>query len=127
LLGNGLQAPDNHGVLSVTVWPTFVGLAKAEGVAAHLNGSAQVHLCEPTEDFNYDRGQIRWETQPDGSIVGHGRVFIPADVEFTHYIFALHPKQGMCGVTALEHPIRFDRPGFVDVSPIRNQEVLPRA
>lgn len=114
----------NEGVLTVAVWPAYIGLATAQH-ATHLNGSAQVTLAEPIDDFNYDRGQIRWETKRDGEILGHGRVFIPAG-EYSHYIFAMHPKQGMCGVTPLEHPIRFDSPGFVDVSPIRNQEIMPR-
>jgi hypothetical protein len=39
----------------------------------------------------------------------------------------MHPQQdNVVGVNPLEHPIVFDKAGFVDISPIRNQDVLPR-
>lgn len=123
------SAPANHGLLQVTVWPAYVGLGEMSGTTAKLDGSVEVQLFEPIDDFDYQRGQIAWATQKDGSIFGRGRVFAPKNrpgSSYTHIIFTMHPSQDVVGVVKLEHPITFDRAGFVDIEPIRNQEYLPR-
>lgn len=109
-------APANHGHLSVEIWPTYMGLGEsADGV----------RLVEPCGHPDYSRGQITWETRPDGLIVGHARVVLPKGI-YTHLMFCHGPVDLVIGVEAFEHPVVFDRPGFFDVSPIHNQQVLPR-
>ena len=111
-----LTQPANHGRLSVDVWPTYVGLAEA---------TSETVIREPIGDVDYDRGSIFWDTHPDGSITGHGRVWAPKGT-YTHILFGHAPVESICGVRKLEHPIIFDRAGFVDIDPIQNQDYLPR-
>jgi hypothetical protein len=109
-------ASANHGALSVEVWPVYVGLAES---------TSETIIREPIFDLAYDRGQITWQTHPDGSIIGRGRVYAPKGV-YTHIVFAVAPVEGVIGTTPREHPIVFDRPGWVDIDPIHNQTYLPR-
>lgn len=104
------------GVLSCVVWPTFIGLAESTDGAL---------LREVTGDQDYERGQITWRTRTDGLIVGWARIYAPKGV-YTHFVFCTGPSENVLGVEQMEHPIVFDRPGFVDVDPISNQDVLPR-
>jgi hypothetical protein len=112
--GNGnapqrLSPPEpvsNHGRLSVTVWPVYLGLAKAQ--------SAQM-IREPTEHRDYERGQIDWFDLVKG--VGRARVWIPKGI-YTHIIFCMGPRENVIGVNQMEHPQIFDRSGAVDVDPI---------
>jgi hypothetical protein len=118
--GNGqhLVAPPpvNHGELTVQVWPAYLGLAEsADGV----------QFTENVGNPDYDRGQIVWETRKDKSIYGHARVYAPKGV-YTHFVFCGGPTENVWDVKQLEHPIVFDRPGYVDVDPIQNQDYLPR-
>lgn len=111
-----VTSPPNHGELVVNVWPTYVGVGEStDGVT----------LAERVGHPDYQRGQIWWDTMPDGEIVGHARVQLPKGV-FTHLLFCHAPTESVIGVQQLEHPVVFDRPGFFDVDPIRNQDYLPR-
>lgn len=114
-LASLLPQPENHGKLSVEVWPTYVGLAES---------TSETVIREPIGDMDYDRGSIFWDTGPDGLITGHGRVNAPKGV-YTHILFGYAPVESICSVVKMEHPIIFNRSGFVDVAPIRNQDYLP--
>lgn len=111
-----VAATFTRGELSATVWPSFVGLAES---------TTENVLRESIGDADYDRGQIDWVRKDTGEITGHGRVHIPKGV-YTYVIFATGPVEAVVGVRKLEHPIVVDRPGFADISPIRNKELLPR-
>jgi hypothetical protein len=116
--GNGHTpiTPVNHGELQAIVWPTYIGLG-------HSNDDMM--FDEFVGDPDYDRGLITWVTRQDSSVYGHGRVYAPKGT-YTHFIFAYGPTENVCGVRKSEHPIVFDRAGWVDVDPIENQDVLPR-
>lgn len=112
-MSGGLE-PGNHGKLTAVVWPPYVGLWTALG--------------EPLDDPNYSRGMIRWRTEKDGTILGSARITVPTGA-FTHLVFFSgpglpHPSMGV--PQKLEHPVVFDRPGFIDIDPIQNQDYLPR-
>lgn len=104
------------GILGANVWPTYVGLAES---------TSETIIREPIGDMDYDRGPITWVTQPDGSIIGHGRVNACKGV-YTHIVFGYAPVESIAGITRMEQPIIFDRAGWVDISPIQNQDYLPR-
>jgi hypothetical protein len=118
-------ATDGGGLIHVEVWPSYVGLGEMTGSAVRVDGTQQLDLHEPVDQAEYQRGQITWKTAADGAITGHGKVWAPKGV-YTHIIYARGPVGNVCGAFKPEHPIVFDRPGFVDVGPIQNQEVLPR-
>lgn len=110
------------GYLGARVWPPYVGLATGE----HRNGA--IADGEPIADPNYCRGQIMWYTHETGEITGSARITAPKGV-YTHLVFfcgpALeHPLMGE--PQRLEHPVVFDRPGFIDVDPITDGDYLPR-
>ncbi len=114
-----LVTPVNHGRLSITVWPTYLGLSQGDP------GLGPIPNHEPWGDINYNRGQIWWRTE-DGMILGRAQVFVPKGV-WTHFLFCsgcIQPT--LMGANQLEQPIIFDRPGIIDVDPIHNQDVLPR-
>jgi hypothetical protein len=102
-----------EGVLKFDVWPTFLG------VAGQINGSDTVR--EPFGVPNYERGQIDWSANAAGEVVGKARVCLPAGV-YTHYVFWAGPQQlsSVMGMTKLDEPVVFDRPGFLDVDPINH-------
>lgn len=99
-------------VLGVEVWPLYVGVT---------DGAA-----EPT-GIDYQRGQILWNTHPDGQVLGAARVYVPKGT-WTHYVFYSGPQPAatVMGIVVMEHPIVFDRAGIVDVDPIRNRDIMPR-
>ena len=108
------------GVLGVVVWPTYVGVSGGDP------GPGPVPEGEPYEDINYSRGQITWQTEPDGRVWGAAQVFVPKGV-WTHFLFCHGPnRELMIGQRQLEQPIIFDRPGIIDVDPIENRDYLPR-
>ena len=111
-----------HGQLSVIVWPVYLGAALGEP------GNGTVALGEPYGEPNYQRGQITWTDHGDGVILGSARIYLPKGI-WTHLVFCSgwHRDAVMDGgYTQMEHPIVFDRPGILNVDPIRNQDVLPR-
>jgi hypothetical protein len=97
-----------HGQLTVTVWPAYIGLGP-----------------EPFDDPNYLRGQIMWRQQ-GSDIVGAAQCHAPKGV-YRQLLFFNGPQQhALIGTQQLEYPIVFDRPGVIDIDPIRNQDYLPR-
>lgn len=113
--GDG-QVPQNQGILSIDVWPTYCGLGEStDGVT----------LIEQHGHPDYERGQIWWETHDDGTVLGRARVMLPKGV-YTHLMFCNGPSEMLVAVEQLEHPVVFDRPGFFDVDPICNRDYLPR-
>jgi hypothetical protein len=120
--------PAGLGKFKVEVWPIYVGLACTEGETVGPWESfrqANTFITEPINDFDYSRGMITWTTHPDGSITGRGRVHVGKGV-YTHVIFAHGPTEHVAAVEKLEHPIPFDRAGFIDLDPIKNKRYLPR-
>lgn len=108
------------GVLKVTVWPVMIG------AASDHPGNGLVPLNEPRGDSDYQRGQIDWTSRPDGTVTGAARVWLPKGV-FRYLLFCSGPhEEALMGSTSLEQPIVFDRPGYIDIDPIQNQDVLPR-
>ena len=106
----------NHGELTPHVWPPYVGLSTTEG--------------EPIDDPNYGRGLISWRTEPDGSILGSARILAPKGI-YTHVVFYSGPRKEHPPMPGHEpqqvpHPVVFDRPGTIEINPIRNGEYLPR-
>lgn len=113
---------ENFGELQFTVWPPYAGLSTSDpGVGPTAPG-------EPFEDLNYTRAMIQWRTEPDGDILGSARIYIPAGI-FTHIVFFSGPGREhplMAPAKKLDHPIVFDRPGVVELNPIKNTDYLPR-
>ncbi len=108
------------GIFGAIVWPTYIGLAHDDP------GEGPVPLHEPYEEFDYARGQIIWVTQPDGDILGTARICAPKGV-YSYLIFCHGPnRELMIGKDKFDHPIIFDRAGFIDIVPIRNADYLPR-
>lgn len=110
------------GVLSVDVWPVYLGVA-----TAHPGNpfESTVALNEPYDDMDYNRGQISWRTV-DGQILGNATVFAPKGI-YTHLVFFRGPhREAFQGAEPLEHPLVFDRAGMIEVDPITNQERMPR-
>jgi hypothetical protein len=111
-----LLAPGpNPGVLTVDVWPTYMGLGYS---------TDGVQLVEQIGTPGYERGPITWETK-DGEILGRARVVLPKGT-YTHLLFCHGPCDRLAGVEQLEHPVVFDRAGFFDVDPIHNRDYVPR-
>ena len=107
---NGEPVPlsANWGILSVHVYPTYMGLGySTDGVT----------LVEQAGHADYQRGMIRWDTDPEGVITGHARVLLPKGV-YTHLMFCHGPSEMVIGVEQFDHPVVFDGPGFFDVVPI---------
>lgn len=87
--------------LTVTVWPTHVGVQDDLGV-------------EPWRYPDYHRSQIMWD-ECNGEIVGRTSkpILVPAG-EFPYLVFAHHPTTGLVlAVTQLHHPFRFYAPSDI--------------
>lgn len=114
---NGQPAPpsENEGVLTIDVWPVYMGVGES---------TDDFTLIEQFGHPDYQRGQIRWDTQPDGEIVGFARVLLPAGM-YTHLMFCNGPSEMLVAIEKLEHPLMFDRPGFYDVH-VQNKMQIPR-
>ncbi len=109
------------GLLSGIVWPVYMGVATGDPGPVWA-----APLVEPFGDINYNRGQINWVPQKNGDVLGTAEVFVPKGV-YTYLVFCAGPLQhGIIGCRPLEQPLIFDRPGIVDISPIRNRDYLPR-
>lgn len=108
------------GVLSVHVWPVYVGLA-----TGHPGDPSEsvIALNEPFGDFNYERSQITWETI-NGEVLGRGTVSVPKGI-YTHVVFFRGPHlEAFQGAEQLQQPVMFDRPGFIEINPIRNEGLV---
>lgn len=119
----------NLGKLSVEVWPPYIGMA-----TAHPGPPGAVAPAgEPFADPDYTRGMIMWRHEPDPQspngqrVVGSAKIWLPKGV-FTHVVFFFgpHSSHQVAGCNPLEQPIMFDRPGMINIDPIRNQQYLPR-
>lgn len=108
-----------QGHLGAVVWPTYMGVSTGDP------GLGPIAMHEPYGDINYSRGQITWHTQPDGDVLGSAQVFAPKGV-YTHFLFCHGPAALVIGNRRIDQPIVFDRPGIIDIEPIRNQDHLPR-
>lgn len=117
-----LQQPDpgntrtaGVGTLAMTVWPTFAG------VGVGHPGDRLAAVSEPLA-AGYQRGQIAWEPA-NGTVIGRALVYVPAG-EYTHSLFFRGPDgPSLCGSRRLPHPIRFDRPGVIELYPITNEDL----
>lgn len=109
-------APENQGFLTVDVWPTYVGVGELTG-----DSTITEHNGHP----DYERGQIWWDTMPNGDIIGHARIRLPKGA-WTHLLFCHGPVGLIIGAEQFEHPVVFDRAGFFDVDPIVNKNYMPR-
>ena len=109
----------NMGVLTVDIWPPYVGLASGDP------GPFGEH--EPLEDASYERGLISWRTDEHGLIWGRAEVHAPKGV-YTHVVFFSGPGRGhpVMRANLLEQAIVFDRAGVVEIDPIVNKDYLPR-
>ena len=85
----------SDGILSFTVWPTHAGAVNERG--EELMGHP-----------DYDRGQIHWNLNEQGTLVGHVHIKVPpGHLDWTHIIYTHHPTNPGC-VTAqkLAQPLR---------------------
>ena len=112
----------NFGELSAIVWPPYMGLA-----TGYPGPPGAVAENEPHDDINYARGQIMWRSEPDGTIVGGVKIFVPKGI-YTHVVFfsGPHHVHPLMGANQFEQPLVFDRPGIVEIDPVQNLDVLPR-
>lgn len=117
------------GVLTVDVWPPYLGMA-----TDHPGERGSVAPAgEPFGDINYTRGLIQWRNEPDAAspsgvqVVGSAHIYLPAGI-FWHLVFFYgpHAVHQVAGSNQLEQPVVFDRPGMIEINPIRNQVYLPR-
>lgn len=110
----------DQGVLTVVVWPPYVGLTQGHP------GEGPLAEHEPFEDMNYSRGQVVWRTPLPGVVMGRAEIYVPTGV-YTHVAFFSGPQRAaLMGTKPLEQPMVFNRPGVVELDPIVNQDVLPR-
>jgi hypothetical protein len=110
------------GFLGAAIRPPYIGLACNE----FHNGA--VAEGEPFDDLNYSRGQIEWRVLGGGVIVGKALVYAPKGL-YTHVVFFWGPSREhlLAGEPQqLEHPVPFDRPGFIEIDPIGDADYLPR-
>jgi hypothetical protein len=113
----------DFGLLSVHVWPVYVGCSA--GHPGDPNASP-VAANEPFGDINYSRGQITWRQTDGGGPIGSASVFLPAGV-YTHIVWFRGPHQeAFQDFTQMGQPLVFDRPGIFDIPHIGNEEQLPR-
>ena len=100
-----------QGRFSAIMWPLHLGVSQGDVEPFGLDG--------------YERGPIDWEWR-DGQILGKARVWVPKGT-WTHHVFCTSPlRESVMDYRQMEHPLVFDRPGFVDVDPITFLQVLPR-
>jgi hypothetical protein len=102
------------GTLSAVVWPTHAGAVNARG-------------DEPMFGFDYRRGQIMWELDEAGRLLGRARIEMPAG-EWTWIVYCRNPfDPGYVSAAKLAHPLLLHEPGFIELSEITEDEVKPLA
>ena len=105
------QGHELQGRFSAIMWPLHLGVSQGD--------------VEPYGLDRYERGPIEWEWR-DGKILGKARVWVPKGT-WTHHVFCTSTtRESVMDYRQMEHPLVFDRPGFVDVDPITFLQVLPR-
>ena len=104
------------GKVKFIVWPAYIGVC-----SAHL-GTPPFALGEPSDDPNYERGQIDWREE-NGLILGRARIIVPQGV-YTHFVYFQHPTaRHITGATRMPHPLRMTHQrNVIDVDPITNED-----
>ena len=102
------------GVLTMVVWPTHAGAVNERGE-------------EPMSDPDYQRGQITWELNEQGRIVGRVKINIPRGMlDWTHVIYTHHPTTPTFIVAQkLAQPMRLPDGGTIDLLDITDDDVKP--
>lgn len=94
------------------VWPTYAGALLADG-------------SEPISDLNYIRGQINWQVNDVGLIVGRTTIAVPAG-EWCWIIYCHHPSMPQFStVQKLTHPLRLIESGSIELDAITESDVRP--
>lgn len=105
----------NEGVLSVIVWPTYIGVSEG------FNGV----ITEPIGHPDYERGQIMWTPVDDErQVIGRARILCPPGT-YTHFLYFQHPTaRKLCGFIQMDHPAYFsEKVTVLDVDPIVNHDL----
>lgn len=98
------------GTLTLIVWPTHVGVATEAG--------------EPGTSADYERGQVDWQPDINGEIIGRALINVPAG-EYTHLVYFHCPLGGRHStIKQMEHPLRMPTTGVVEIYPIVNGDQL---
>jgi hypothetical protein len=105
-LGGGL------GTLSVVVWPNHAGAVNHKGE-------------EPMFGFDYKRGQIAWELDEKGKLLGHATIDVPAG-EWCWIIYCRNPyNPGFVSAQKLAHPLVLTEPGIIQLNGITEDDIKP--
>jgi hypothetical protein len=100
------------GTLSMVVWPTHAGAVMSNGQ-------------EPMFVVDYKRGQIFWEVNEKGTILGRATVEVPAG-EWAWIIYCHNPLEpGFVTCQKLAHPLVLTEPGAIALHDITEEEVRP--
>ena len=120
-MNEDLPAGGGEIILSAEVWPTHVGFAVDDP------GFGPQPAFEPTFSIDYERGQISWATMPNGEIIGHTKVVLPAGT-YTHMLYLHGPGElpMMCGRRQLPHPVTLTSRGEITVDPIAYRDWVGR-
>ena len=58
-----------------------------------------------------------------GQVIGRAQIICPPGV-YTHFVYFHHPtRREACGVTKMDHPLRFAELTVLVVDPIENQDL----
>jgi hypothetical protein len=110
--------PGNTGVnatLKAIVWPVYVGVSNQhpggiEGACPH---------GEPWGHPDYERGQITWERQPGGEILGRALIKAPPGI-WTHWVFCSGYQQAaLMDTTQMDFPTALQQATIIDLRPIK--------
>jgi len=100
------------GTLSFVVWPTYAGAVNERGE-------------EPMGDRDYERGQITWELNEQGRLVGRTKINVPRGIgDWTHIIYCHNPTEvGFITAQKLAHPLHLPDGGCIDLIDITDGDV----
>lgn len=109
---SGLVAAGGEITFRPVVWPTYAGALLADG-------------SEPMSHLNYIRGQINWQVNDAGLIIGHTTIAVPAG-EWCWVIYCHHPSAPQFStVQKLAHPLRLIESGSIELDAITEADVRP--
>lgn len=101
-----------EGILSFVVWPTHAGAVQSNGQ-------------EPMFGLEYQRGQITWETNEHGILLGRATIMVPAGewawIIYCHNAF----RPGFITCSKLAHPLVLPEAGRIDLAGISEDDVRP--
>jgi len=101
-----------EGTLGFVVWPTHAGCVNRAGE-------------EPMFKLDYHRGQIFWDKNDRGIILGRATVLVPAG-EWCWVIYCYNPyNPSFVTAQKLAHPLILHEPGTIELSEITEAEVTP--